>query len=338
MPREWSFNPLHLGEGPATATSTNSRLTCAARFNPLHLGEGPATRTHRTVSIAERKRFNPLHLGEGPATSVMAILRRRRKAVFQSPSSRGRSCDQSQEVRYERHGKFQSPSSRGRSCDRAAFQGPHGRHDPRFNPLHLGEGPATSVIAIHRILAGDELFQSPSSRGRSCDESRAQQPPVQRHLVSIPFISGKVLRHYWTLGSCAQLIEFQSPSSRGRSCDAARPWSARRPSRRRFNPLHLGEGPATARGARVRSVRARHGFNPLHLGEGPATHHLAGPCSVRVSGARYDAPPSLVWWMCFVHIPSFSQDLVKSSFSSPMHPPACHPVTSGVDSPVFQRS
>ena len=164
------FNPLHLGEGPATGPGDGGRggaapvefqspssrgrscdLAVRSRsshhgrqgFNPLHLGEGPATRRRSSGPWpCTTTCFNPLHLGEGPAT--MARKKRRGCAAkFQSPSSRGRSCD-------------------GRDSRRSR------RRLMRFNPLHLGEGPATDSGAPSGLQQAIG-FQSPSSRGRSCD-------------------------------------------------------------------------------------------------------------------------------------------------------------------------
>jgi len=141
--------------------------------------------------------------------------------------------------------EFQSPSSRGRSCDGWEVFVEAGTTQP--------------------------MFQSPSSRGRSCDcDPGLRQDDGVRVQVSIPFISGKVLRRRANDCSPRGCPWFQSPSSRGRSCDAAfwgkdtpngvsvsipfisgkvlRPWQSFAGGETMlmsFNPLHLGEGPAT---------------------------------------------------------------------------------------------
>ncbi len=217
---------------------------------------------------------------------------------FQSPSSRGRSCDRPVwRPSSGRRRSFQSPSSRGRSCDRG-YRRARGRSRPvsipfisgkvlrppfamagkmglvvsipfisgkvlrlrpawlervdedSFNPLHLGEGPAT-IKDMPDPGVDIQVFQSPSSRGRSCDRSR--------HESSGP----------------GRAPAFQSPSSRGRSCDRDVKAQYETSEPRCFNPLHLGEGPATTRHEHAHRPRLRC-FNPLHLGEGPATTAVCG--------------------------------------------------------------
>ena len=140
--------------------------------------------------------------------------------LFQSPSSRGRSCDDPHldEARLDDL-EVSIPFISGKVLRPAASTSATSR---RFNPLHLGEGPATGALVRSARQQGEVSIPFISGKVLRRHLPRGGARPAAA--VSIPFISGKVLRLVCSMGDLFHKdVLFQSPSSRGRSCDFIKP-------------------------------------------------------------------------------------------------------------------